>query len=277
MGSKIWIRYTRYGRTRPKPIPHGQTHIVPTSGKAFSSHNPDSALVLVEALHNYAKEQDYPKATSLSYNLQGIVHDVRGNSNRALKYYEKSLAILEEIGHKQGISASLNNIGQIYKWQGNYTRALEYYEKSLSIKQEIGNKQGIAASLNNIGQIYNEQGNFTHASEYHERALLISEKLGHKQGIANSLNDTTERPTTNKAKYSRALDYYEKSLAILKKEIGNKPAIAVSLNNIGALYMAQDMYNRALEYFEKSLAINQEIGSKEGITLALNKHGPDIR
>ena len=47
-----------------------------------------------------------------------------------------------------------------YKTQGNYTRAMEYHEKSLAIEEEIGNKQGVANSLTYIGEIYFNQGNY---------------------------------------------------------------------------------------------------------------------
>jgi adenylate cyclase len=74
------------------------------------------------------------------------------------------------------------------------------------------------------------------------------------------------------ADYPRALKYYEKCLSI-QKEIGNKPDIARTLLNIGDIYYSQGNYPRALEYKEKSLAIMEEIGDKSGIARALGGIG----
>jgi tetratricopeptide (TPR) repeat protein len=52
------------------------------------------------------------------------------------------------------LQGSLNGIGNIYRAQGDYPQALEYYQRSLAIKEDIGNKKGIAASLNKIAGIY---------------------------------------------------------------------------------------------------------------------------
>ena len=58
--------------------------------------------MLAEALIDYAKEQNFSRAAVQGYNLQGIANTLKANYPRALEYYEKSLAIQEEIGYKKG-------------------------------------------------------------------------------------------------------------------------------------------------------------------------------
>ena len=85
--------------------------------KGYLFSKPDSAAILAEALHGYAKKHKYPKASATGYNLQGIANAVQGNHPRALEYYEKCLAINEEFGDKNGIADNLGNIGNIYYLQ----------------------------------------------------------------------------------------------------------------------------------------------------------------
>jgi tetratricopeptide (TPR) repeat protein len=70
----------------------------------------------------------------------GIVHYYKGEYDKALDYYGRSLTIKEELGDKAGIGNSLNNIGAVHHYKGEYNKAAEYLEKSLAIQKEIGLK-----------------------------------------------------------------------------------------------------------------------------------------
>jgi preprotein translocase subunit SecA/nephrocystin-3 len=57
----------------------------------------------------------------------------------------------------------------------------------------------------------------------------------------------------------KALEYYSKSLEILKETLPpNIPDIATSYNNIGLIYSKKGDNNIALEYYYKSLKIIKE-------------------
>lgn len=239
------------------------------NGHLFS--RPDSAAVLAEALHIYAKAHNYPKAAATGYNLQGIANHTLGNYPRALEYFEMSLEIREELGDKHGVAFSLNNMGNIYAGQGNYLRALKYYEKALAIQEELGDKHGIANSLGNIGIIYKTQGNFPRALEYNEKALAIEEEIEHNWCIASSLGNIGII-YKDQGNYPRALEYYEKSLA-LNEELGDKQGIALNLINIGNIYLNQGDYRLALDYYEKAMTIFELLRNKGGIATALGNIG----
>ena len=59
--------------------------------------------------------------------------------------------------------------------------------------------------------------------------------------------------------YPKALEYYERSLAITRK-LRDVKVEGVTLNNIGLVYKSWGQYPKALEYYEKSLAITRKIG-----------------
>ena len=68
------------------------------------------------------------------------MHADKGDYEKALDYYKRSLAICEALGDKYGIGNSLNNIGNVYYVKGDYDKAEEYLKKSLGIQKEIGFK-----------------------------------------------------------------------------------------------------------------------------------------
>ncbi|MEZ4772584.1 MAG: adenylate/guanylate cyclase domain-containing protein [Bacteroidia bacterium] len=232
---------------------------------------PDTAAILAEALHTYAKKQHYPKASATGYKLQGMANYVLGNYPQALEYFQKSLAIQEEPGDKKGIAKNLNNIGLIYMSQGNYPRALEYLQKSQAIKEELGDKKSIATSLGNIGLIYHEQGNYPRALEYYQKSLAIKEELGDKKSIAGGLVNIGII-YYGQGNYPSALEYYQKSLTIFE-ELGDKIGIATSLGNIGHIYSDQGNSPLALEYYQKSLVTGEELGDKNGMADILSNIG----
>ncbi|MCG8511091.1 MAG: tetratricopeptide repeat protein, partial [Rhodospirillales bacterium] len=52
--------------------------------------------------------------------------------------YQKSLAIEEALGRKEGMASDYANLGNLYKTRGDLERAEEMYQKSLHYFDEIG-------------------------------------------------------------------------------------------------------------------------------------------
>lgn len=75
-----------------------------------------------------------------------------------------------------------------------------------------------------------------------------------------------------KSDYSKAIDYFERSLAI-SIEISDKSGIAGSLNNIGIIFRKKGYYPKALDYYQQSLKIMEEISDKSGMADILNNIG----
>ncbi|MBK9147828.1 MAG: tetratricopeptide repeat protein [Flavobacteriales bacterium] len=76
----------------------------------------------------------------------------------------------------------------------------------------------------------------------------------------------------NQSNYARAMECYEKALAI-RREIGDRQGTALSLNNIGIVYSDQGDLPRALDYYTQALKIQEEIGNRRGMAMALNNIG----
>lgn len=233
--------------------------------------NPDSALVLIKAMHTFAEERNYPLAANQANTLISIAHSIMGNLTLSMEFAQKSLAANQEMGNKMGISECLIVIGGIYDEQGNPPRALQQYKNALTIDEEIGNKEGMAMSLNNIGNIYSFQGNQDSALVYYQRALKIDRELGVKQGIAIELINLGHIYKTQ-GDTSAAMRYYKEALSV-SEDIGDMESIASSLISIGQLYQQQGKLTMALEHLEEALVVYEDLGSKYGIARVQAKLG----
>ncbi len=145
---------------------------------------------------------------SNSLNNIGVIYSTKGDMDKALDYYTKSLKLEEENRNKEGISVSLSNIGMIHKKRGDMNKALEYYNKSLKICEEIGDEKEIAHSLNYIGNVFFTQKNYIKSLEYATKSMTVSQKLGFPENIRGAaiLLNKIYRAMGN---YKLALQNYE--------------------------------------------------------------------
>lgn len=245
-----------------------------------------------------SEKKTFKKALSLGYNSLGIIFYNKGDFDKAINYYSRSLKIREEIGDKKGIAATLNNFGIVYQDQGDFAKAIEYYTLSLLKNGEIGDKNGEANTLSNIGRIHLEQRDTAKALDFQTRSLKIRKVIGDKRGMAiaysnlgsiysgqgnnvnameyysNYLKISEEISDPNNIAFAlanigfvyknigndgKALDFLNRSLKMFE-EMGNKKLVAFSQNNIGDIYKKKGEIEKAIEYYKKSLSIAQGAG-----------------
>jgi len=60
------------------------------------------------------------------------------NYPQAISYYQKALALNEELGRKEGIAIQYGNLGNVYQSQGDLGKAKKNWQISLSLFTEIG-------------------------------------------------------------------------------------------------------------------------------------------
>ncbi|MGA1840640.1 MAG: tetratricopeptide repeat protein [bacterium] len=202
----------------------------------------------------------------LLHNL-GILYQDRGEYEKALVQYQKSLKIKEELGNRAGVSISLHQIGMIHQYRGDYEEALVQYQKSLKIKEELGDRAGVAISLHQIGMIYQERGEYKEALVQYQKSLKIEEELGNRVGVALSLHQIGMIHQV-RGEYEEALVQYQKSLKI-KEELGDRSGVASSLHQIARIHQERGEFSEAFKLFVSALKILAELGSPDE-KIALN-------
>ncbi len=194
---------------------------------------------------------------------------------QALKYYNKSLKIREEIGDKHGIGESLNNIGFIYRSfpdpncksqiaevckKEGLSKGITYYQKSLKIKEEIKDSVGIAISLNNIGGIYLRLNELDTAMSYYQRSLKIRERIKDKQGVTNAMSNIG-LIYYKKKNYKEAEKLAEQSLKI-SQELGFPLLIQTAADLLKKIYEATGDYKKAMEMYSLFIVMKDSLNSQ---------------
>ncbi|CAF1503160.1 unnamed protein product [Adineta steineri] len=185
------------------------------------------------------------KDKSSIYHQLGAIKYSQGKYEKALIFYEKSLAIDQKTlpTNHPHLANSYNNIGAVHADMGNYSKALLSHEKALEIKQQSlpPNHPDLACSYENIGLVYDSMRTYLEALSFHEKALEIKQQSlpSNHPGLACSYNNI-------------ALEIKQQSLP------PNHPDLASSYGNIGNVHYSMRNFPKALPYYEKALGIQQQ-------------------
>jgi tetratricopeptide (TPR) repeat protein len=71
-------------------------------------------------------------------------------------------------------------LGSVYKAKGEWDKAIEYYQRSLAIREKVGDEHGMAFGYNNIAALYRDQDRLEEAIPLFEKSLEILERIGDK-------------------------------------------------------------------------------------------------
>ncbi|MBI4931601.1 MAG: tetratricopeptide repeat protein [Bacteroidetes bacterium] len=201
---------------------------------------------------------------------------IESDNKKALEYYEKSLAIQQEVLDKEGEGTTLNNIAMVFETQGDILKALEYELKSLKINEDLKNKNGISIMLNNIANLHLIQGDTAKALTYLKKGIALQEEIGYNFGLAYSLNSIGLVYFQQK-NYPEAIVYYKKGIKISEK-VGDKNGLASTLVNLGRTYQKLEQENNngfiskdslsiyTIGYMLRGLKLFEETNNKQGIS-----------
>jgi len=221
-----------------------------------------------EALNSSeALSRDYPNSSQL-YNISGVCHKKLGHLDKAIKCYQKALAI------NSNFVEAYNNLGVTLNDLGLYNAAVKYYKKALSIKSDY------VEAHSNLGNTFQELGKMDAAVKCYEQALLY--KPDYVQAYYNLGNIFTECGQLDAAvkSYEKALsikpDYveahgnlgntlkelgqFDKAVKCYEKVLSMQPNYIEAYNNLGIMLKECGQLDAAVRNYEKALAIRPDYG-----------------
>jgi len=132
----------------------------------------------------------------LRYNKLGGVQMKLGDTTQALGFYEKALAVAEELVmldpantlFRHDVSASYNKLGDVQMKLGDTAQALGYYEKALAIDEELVKldptntlfRRGVFISYARLGLFAEQRGDLPEAIRRFEQMVAVMTELSQK-------------------------------------------------------------------------------------------------
>lgn len=183
-------------------------------------------------------------------NSIGKVYSILQQTDKALEYYERSLAIQRALDRFDD-GYTLNNISELYIKKGFPDKALQYLNEALGQARKRGNYIVEAATLNRISNIHQDRKEFQKAYELLQESLTISQSVADYLTRAESLNNLGLIYLIEGA-FEKAMQRFQDAWQILE-DTGPQRMKAVVVSNLGKLYESSGEFDNALYYFRESL------------------------
>jgi signal transduction histidine kinase len=226
----------------------------------------DSAISLYKNALAIARASHFTGLASSGYNHIGNAFFVTTKYLEASLYYDSSLQAAKAIKDSSAEGAAYGNIANIYYKTGNYSGALNFYIKSLRIQEAMHVSGSIASDLASIANIYYRIGQFSKAFEYLGRALEINRKIGNTEHIIACL--TTYAVIYNDRKmYDSTLHYLEQAKK-LADDMQDPFTQNILKGNMAEAYLKKGDVDKAYKLYDESLVMSQKLGDAEGKAIA---------
>ena len=184
--------------------------------------------------------------------------------DKSLEYYNKSLALCEEINkvdphfdYNHKLLVIYSNMGSAYinKWE--FDKALQYFRKALVYIEKDPNPGYLASSYNNIGIIYKAKMQYDSAFFYYEKALEIRKKQNDLRGLAQVYTNIGDCYYQVKD-YGKAIKILNEAL-VLGKKTGALSTQMKAANFLSDAYSKADDYKNALAMHRLFKQLNDSI------------------
>lgn len=171
------------------------------------------------------------------------------NSEEKIKFKKKASELYKTSGAKEKQATALKDLGEIYSNNENADEALDYLNKSLLIYKSIKFKE-LQGTYNFICQVYIQKANYEEA--------LRNGLLAEKTALAmqdNSLQMSSIYSNLGMVYYylrqnEKALEYWEKAIAIAKKHNDNGYVRTIA-NNISTMLIRQRKFEEAIKFIKE--------------------------
>jgi tetratricopeptide (TPR) repeat protein len=214
-----------------------------------------------------ARHRGDDAAAAQADNDVGAIHFVRGRYDRALKHFQRSIAVYQRLGDRNRQATTLNNLGMTFTRLGMPDQAQDCLRQALALHRALGGRRGEASTLHSLGLLLATIDRRDEALLMLQQSLAIFQELGSLHDCAMSLNGLGD-VYHDTGRNDEALTCLQQSLEINRK-LDNRYGQAADLDLLGTVYHAQHRYRDALTCFELSLSICRELGIRqiEAVTL----------
>lgn len=205
---------------------------------------------------------------SIAINSIGNIYLVLRQFNLALKQFEKSIVISEELNNKLGLAINYQNIGFSQENLGFYDEAIQSYKKSIEINEEINSDRGRIICYNSLATTYLKKLEYEKALELMEEIYPLALEHNNKYYLASTIANLGITYLKNKK-----LDEAEKFLneaVNLSQRHQFKTSETKSLFALSELFEVKNQEKEALVYYKKAVKLEKATLSEKNFSYVNN-------
>lgn len=229
--------------------------------KKFLSSNPDSSLNLVHIAHEKALANADSLALTKTHNLFALTHRTKGENDKALASFFRSLAISERNKFELQEARTKLFIGQLFINQKKFKEAEKYLINAQKIFFQQGDSLWLCKTKGDLAGLYFKQGK----TDLSISLLTESQEIGLKINNISVVNNATSNLAqvyTSIGKFEEAKKSFDMAIQVFETKKNFRDLSTVLLNKARLLYRLKKLIdsrktvNLALEYAKKVAFIN---------------------
>jgi len=241
---------------------------------SYKFNDPVNIIKQAEDLLNTLTQEssiDYKQRKAYLSYINGWYYIYRNDAERAIKHFEHSVALQEEIGSKREIAQSLSGIAWVLgNIKGDLVQAIKYAECAFATAKESNNKWSIAWSLQVMAVLYSNKGEIEKAINFHEQSLAFYKEINSKRYMSLVLNNIAEA-YRQIGELDRALECIEQAMA-LNRELGRLTKLAINHDYLIQILIEKGELERAQQSLHNLEQLNKQLKDKEvNVTYLFNK------
>lgn len=188
--------------------------------------------------------------------------------NQAIEYATQSFILAESYGFNMEKGQAGSTLGMLYSYTSLLDSAIYWNKKSITPLLATGDSFEISRNYNRLGVDYLLKGVYTEAARY----LLMAVKWGNVSKTKANAYNNLGMISKKSGDYAQAITYYFRALK--EYETADMPANqALTLGNLGSLYVQRKDYTHARTMYEKAYQISLQVNDSESLGQALNGLG----
>jgi signal transduction histidine kinase len=223
----------------------------------FYEQNVDSTFYYSLRAREIAQRMQYAKGIADATNNLGIVFDIKGNIQLALRYYNDAYNQYRATGDSSNIAQTLMNIASVYSMNGKDEKALANFDQALSLANRISHDSITALVIYNYILMYPQKFSDAEKERYIERAGSIARKY----------KDLLVELALQQLKADKLIadGHHAKGVALLEATLAGALDMQLYylsmdlLIELGTIYLEQDS-EKGLGLYTKALEITEQKG-----------------
>ncbi|TXT54154.1 MAG: Tetratricopeptide repeat protein [Promethearchaeota archaeon] len=213
-------------------------------------------------LEHFRKQKDRLGIASV-LGILGTLYFKKNDYKKAIKYYEQSYEIYDELKQIKEKIMSLKGIGNSYINLGRLEKANDIFLKCSSISSKEDDIYNLLDCLSNLVYIHENQGNWDVLFELYQKILKIYKKLKDQKGIITA-NFNLGIIMKKNQNLEESL-YYFKSGTNVAIDSNYSELIIKGLSYVGEIQYYLGNIENAKNQFIKALYLAQEVKAKNAI------------
>ncbi len=138
----------------------------------------ESLKILSNYRDSLDMENPFPEISSI-YNNLGVIQKEKGETLKAVEYFNSGIIIARKLAPKDiNLANLLNNLGSSYIELKRFEEAYSVLNEALEMRLKLGDKTGMASSYRNLGTYFHDIGDDKSAVVFFQKALKLSLESG---------------------------------------------------------------------------------------------------